>query len=217
MRYFRIIANTKYISSWKSKGLSDETITPYATSDNSLTPWIDHYGTKIRLKFNKSCLKQPNKLTYDYGHKVNVYIVYELGASSSNDSDPTLKDCLFGPVTLTKNAGIEKYGYSGFGIGFDRRSSFSFPSGGFGQNVLIFGADMNSSSHIDNKGKDILVLGNGPTQGLESTLTAGKMYSITFTVTKNKFCLSLHYNGANSYLFVNRTEIYKFIAKILKF
>ena len=49
-RYFRLTANKKYISSWKSKGLSDETITPYATSDNSLTPWIDHYGTKIRLK-----------------------------------------------------------------------------------------------------------------------------------------------------------------------
>ena len=85
------MANTKIISSWKSKGLSDETITPYATSDNSLTPLIDHYGSKVRLKFNKDCLKQPNNLTYDYGHRVNVYIVYELGASSSNVSDPTLK------------------------------------------------------------------------------------------------------------------------------
>ena len=64
IRYFRIIANTKYISSWKSKGLSDEAITPYATSDESLTPWIDHYGTKIRLTFNKSCLKQSNTLAY---------------------------------------------------------------------------------------------------------------------------------------------------------
>ena len=108
-RYFKIIR--KYISSWKSKGLSDETITPYATSDNSLTPLIDHYGSKVRLKFNKDCLKQPNNLTYDYGHKVNVYIVYELGASSSNDSDPTLKNSLFGAVTLTKNTDIEKYGY----------------------------------------------------------------------------------------------------------
>ena len=53
----------------------------------------------------------------------------------------------------------------------------------------------------------------GPTQGLEHTLTAGKMYSINFTVTRKKFCLSLHYNGANSYLFVNGTEIYKFKAK----
>ena len=64
--------------------------------------------------------------------------------------------------------------------------------------------------------KDILVLGIGPTQGLEHTVTAGKMYSINFTVTKNKFCLILHYNRANSYLFVNGTEIYKF-KKILKF
>ena len=72
---------------------------------------------------------------------------------------------------------------------------------------------MSSSAHIDNKKKDILVLGKGPTQGLEHTLTAEKMYSINFTLTKKKFCLSLHYNGANSYLFVNGKEIYKFKAK----
>ena len=77
----------------------------------------------------------------------------------------------------------------------------------------MFGVDMSSSAHIDNKKKDILVLGKGPTQGLEHTLTAEKMYSISFTATKKKFCLSLHYNGANSYLFVNGAEIYKFKAK----
>ena len=114
---------------------------------------------------------------------------------------------------MTKNTYIDKYGYSGYGIGFDRRSSFSFLGGGFGQNVLIFGADRSSSAHIDNKEKDILVLGKGPTQGLEHKLTAKKMYSINFTVTKEKFCLSLHYNGPNSYLFVNGTGIYKFKAK----
>ena len=69
------------------------------------------------------------------------------------------------------------------------------------------------SSHIGNKKKDILVLGKGPTQRLEHTLTAEKMYSINFTVTKKKFCLSLHYNRANRCLFVNGTEIYKFKAK----
>ena len=78
---------------------------------------------------------------------------------------------MFGPVTLTKKADVDSYGYSGYGIGSDRKSSFSFPGGGFGQNVLIFGADMSSSVHIDNKKKDILVLGKGPTQGLEHTLT----------------------------------------------
>ena len=72
---------------------------------------------------------------------------------------------------------------------------------------------MSSSVHIDNKKKDILILGKGPTQGLEHTLTAEKMYSINFTVTRKKFCLSLHYNGANGYLFVNGTDIYKFKAK----
>ena len=150
-RYFIIIANKKFISSWKSKGLSNETITPYATSDNSRTPLIDYYGSKVRVKFNKGCLKQSNNLTY--GSIVNIYIIYELGASSSNDGNATLKNCLFGAVTLTKNADIEKYGYSDFGIGFDRRSSFTFPGGGFGQNVLIFGVDMSSSAHIDNKKK----------------------------------------------------------------
>ena len=173
-RYFRLISNTKYISLWKSKGLSDETITPYATCDNSLTTWIHYYGTKVRLAFNKSCLKQSNKLTYDFGQKVNVYIVYKLGAFCSNYSDPTLKNCLFGAVTLTKNEDIEKYGYSGFDIGFDTRSSFLFPGGGFGQDILIFGADMSSSPHIDNKKRDILVLGKGQTQGLEHTLIAEK-------------------------------------------
>ena len=66
---------------------------------------------------------------------------------------------------------------------------------------------------IDKEKKIILVLGKGPTQGLEHTLTAEKMYSINFTVTNKKFCLSLHYNGANSYLFVNGIEIYKFKTK----
>ena len=99
---------------------------------------------------------------------------------------------------MTKNADIEKYGYSGFGTGFDRRSSFIFPGGKFGQNVLVFGADMVSSAHIDKKKKDILVLGKGPTQGLKHALTAEKMYSINFTATNKKFCLSLHCNWANS-------------------
>ena len=64
---------------------------------------------------------------------------------------------------------------------------------------------MSSSIHIDNKKKDILILGRGPTQGLESTLTAEKMYSINFVEKNKKFYLSLHYNGANSYLFANGT------------
>ena len=161
-KYIKITANTKYISEWKSKGVSDESIKHFTTSDNSPTPLIDYYSYKIRLKFNGSILRQ-HKFSYTHEKIINIFIVYELSASSSNDNDPTLKNYSFGAVTLTKNADINKYGYD---IGFDRRSSFSFPGRGYGQNILIFGADMSSSAHIDNKKKELLVLGKGPTQGL---------------------------------------------------
>ena len=83
------------------------------------------------------------------------------------------KNCLFGAVTLTKNPDIDKYGYCGYEIGFDR-SSFSFPGGGFGQNVLIFGVDMSFSAHIDYKKKDILVVGKGPTQRIRTYFNCKK-------------------------------------------
>ena len=112
-----------------------------------------------------------------------------------------------------KDADIDKYKYSGYGIGFDRHGFFSHPSGETGRNVIILGVDMSSSTKIDNRKKDILNLGNGPTQDLEHTLSAGKMYSINFIENNKKFCLSLHCNGANSYLVVNGREIYKFKEK----
>ena len=112
-RYFKMITNTDYISSWKSKGLSAESIKPPTTSDNSLTPVLNYYGTKTRVKFNGSCLQQP-KLSYTHGTIVNIYIVYELSASSSYTGNPTLKNLLFGAVTLNKNADIDKYEYSAY-------------------------------------------------------------------------------------------------------
>ena len=116
-----IVNVTDYVLSWKSKGLSYETIKPPATSDNSLTPTINYYyAAKIKAKFTGSCLKQP-KISCTHGKVVNIYIVYEFGASGSNNSDPSLKNGLFGAVTLTKNPYIDKYGRSGYGIGFDRK------------------------------------------------------------------------------------------------
>ena len=115
--------------------------------------------------------------------------------------------CLFNAVSLTK------YKYFGYGIGFDRQGYFSHPSGGTGRNVIIFGVDMSSSRKIDNRKKDILVLSTGPKQGLEHTLSAEKIYSINFTQNNEKHRLSMHYNGANSYLFLTGTKIYKFKAK----
>ena len=96
-------------------------------------------------------------------------------------NNPTPVNCLFGAVSITKNADIDKNKYSVYGIGFDRSSVYSFGNG-FGRNVIIFGVDMSSSVFADNKGKNILILGKGPTQGLgEHSLTAEKMYSVNLT------------------------------------
>ena len=121
---------------------------------------------------------------------------------------------MFGVVKLTKNNDIVKYKYSGYGIGFDSGETFSFLSGSFGENVIIFGADMSRSVHANNKINNILVLGKGLIQRInDTTIHAEKKYSINFTKTKIKFCLSLHYSGDNSYLFANGKVICKFKAK----
>ena len=73
---------------------------------------------------------------------------------------------------------------------------------------------MGSSVHLDNEGKDILILAEGPTQGLDdNTLTGEAKYPIDFTQSGKRFVLSLHSNGSNSFLFVNATKIYQFKAK----
>ena len=95
-----------------------------------------------------------DKIIYAHGKVVNIYIVYEISKSFNISHYPTLKTCLFGEVTLTKNADIDKYKYSGYGIGFHRHGSYSHPSGGTGRNLNFFGADMSSSTKIDNRKKD---------------------------------------------------------------
>ena len=83
---------------------------------------------------------------------------------------------MFGAVTLTKHVDVDLYKYSGYGVGFDRKGFFSIGDD-VGRNVIIFWVDMSSYLKIDNKGKDILILGEGPTQGLgEHSLTAEKIY-----------------------------------------
>ena len=215
LKYFKTIAgvgNGSYIYYWKSKGLSDERINSIKTPNHSITPNLNNYGTYTRVEFNGSCLKQ-DKVTFNDGKLVNIYIVNDISKSINISDYPTLENCLFGAASLAKNVDIDRYGNSGYCIGFDRHGSFSFPGTGLGRNVIIFGVDMSSSTKIDNRKKDILILGKGPTQGLEHTLSAEKMYSINFTEHHKKSCLSLHYNGANSYLFVNGKEIHKFKAK----
>ena len=122
--------------------MSDERNNSIKTSDYGIAPKLSYYDTNtIRLKFDGGCLKQdPGSLFH--GGIANVYIVYEMSKNINISDYPTLENCLFGTVKLTKNADIDKYGYSGYGIGFDRHGSFSFPSYGLGRNVIIFGVDM---------------------------------------------------------------------------
>ena len=121
---------------------------------------------------------------------------------------------MFGSVKLTKNPDIDKCRYSGYGLGFDRHGEFSFGTRGFDRHCIIFGADLSSSVHANNKKSNVLVLGKDFIQGInDKTIYAEKLYSINFTENYKKFRLSLNYNGDNSYLFVNGTKIHKFKIK----
>ena len=106
---------------------------------------------------------------------------------------------------MIKNADTDKYKYQGHGIGFDLSGIFSHPDGGDGKNVIIFGVDMTKSKHVNNKTKYVLkiCLKNMSQKIDDTTIFAEKMYSPNFTVVNKTFCLSLHYNGDDSYLFVS--------------
>ena len=100
---------------------------------------------------------------------------------------------MFEAAKLTKDVYPGKYKYFGYGTGLNILGSFSLSNSSFGKNVVIFGVDMTSFVHIDNKKKDILILAKDPTKGLDdATLSAEKKYSLSFTKQQNKLCLSLH-------------------------
>ena len=208
-RHFKRVAgvgNANYIYFWKPKGFSNEKINSNTVSNYSITPKLSEYGTRARVKFSGSCLRQ-DKATYNHRTIVNIYIVFEISKNYNISSYPALENCLFGAVSLTKHVEIDQYKYSGYDIGFNRKGEFSFGIG-FGRNCIILGADTSSSVHANNRTKNILVLGKDFVQGLENTtIYAEKLSSRNFTKTNTKFCLSLHYNVVHSYLLMVQTFI----------
>ena len=180
-------------------------------SNINFAPTFVDYYLLPDIHFNGYCLINniyiPKKVT-------NIYISYTLNPQLRNlNTDLTLGNCLFGSVKLTINADVDKYKYSGYGIGFDSRSEFLLTDGSMRNNVIIFGSDISSSVQIYNKGKSFLILGEGPTQGLDdTTLTSEAIYNINFTEQNKRFALGLHYNGSNNFLFVNATKIHHFKA-----
>ena len=145
-----------------------------------------------QIYFNEHCLVNNNisipKIV------INLYIFYILNPRLSKlNTDFALKNCLFGSVKLTKNADLDKWAYSGYGIGVYSCSEFSFTNGSMGKNKIISGTWMSSSVDIDNKKKYILILDERPTQWLDdTTLPAEAKFPINFT--QPRFVLSWHYN-----------------------
>ena len=156
---------------------------------------------------------------------INIYIVYKLDPiASSRDTTFTIQNALFGAIQIAKNADTTKYDYKGYGICFDERSEFghTITQGGFAhttdaRNVLIFGADISFSVHKTNRVNHIYLMGTGLTQGIhDTTLYAEKNFYRNFTDPGKKFVLSLHYNGDDSYLFVNGRQEQNLKQKMIK-
>ena len=132
----------------------EENIENITKSDSNFAPTFVNYLVLPDINFNGHCLTK-NKI-YIPKKVINLYISYILNTWLRNlNIYFTLDNCLFGSVKLTKNADLDKYKYSGYSIEFDYRSEFLLTDGSLGKNVLICGADMSSSVHIDNKSKDL--------------------------------------------------------------
>ena len=180
----------------------------------SLPSLIDNGRMSVRLEgayFKQTKLVRPNN-----DNIVNIYIVYLTDPiSSSRNTDYTVHNALFGGVKITKNAtDTSKHKYIGYGICFHEGGTFTKGKINNGKNLIIFGVHESSLIHANNKANNIYIMGDLFVQGInDTTLYAEKVYSQNFTAANKKFVLSLHYNGDNSYLFVNGKEELKFKAK----
>ena len=171
--------------------------------------------------------QQNNVLTSNNNHVINndvinIYIVYKLDPIASiRDTSFTIQNALFGAMQITKKADTSKYDYKGYGICFDESEQFTHvrKEGNFNhttlaRNVIIFGVDMSFSKHVNNIANNIYVMGKDYVQKInDTTIYAEKMYYRNFTDPGKKFVLSLHYDGNNSYLFVNGRQELKFKSK----
>ena len=156
-----------------------------------------------------------NKLGYAHGTVINIYIVYKLKNRTVNSPDFTVQNSIFGAVKITKNVNTSHYKYEGYGIYFDGESSFSFGNRIDSKYVIIFGVNTSNSSHSTNKTQNIYVLGKGFVQGINNTtIYAEKIYKTNFTKQSKMYVLPLHYNGDNSYLFVNGSQKLKFKSSV---
>ena len=208
------------ISMWKSTGIFDyvdnSNMKAVGDSGGDL-PDIKNDG-RLYVYLSGNHFQQNKVIIPNNNNVINIYCVYELQPiASSRDTTFTVQNALFGAMQITKNADTSKYDCKGYGICFDEGSNFShtITEGGFAhttnaRNIIIFGADMSSSIHATNRANHIYVMGKG-IHG--TTIYPEKNFYRNFTDPGEKFVLSLHYNGDNSYLFVNGRQELKLKCK----
>ena len=212
------------ISTWKSTGIfnysSDSNMNVVGDSGGDLAD-IKNDG-RMYVYLSDNHFQQNKVIIPNNDNVINIYCVYEIQpTSSSRDTTFTRQNALFGAMEITKNTDTSKYNYKGYGICFDEGGTFShrITEGGhthttLGRNVIIFGADMSFSAHATNRANNIYVMGDGLIQGInDTTIYVEKNYYRNFTDPGKKYIISLHYNGNDSYLFVNGRQELKFKAK----
>ena len=216
---------SKDISEWKSTDIynysSDSNMNPFANAKSNL-PNLKNDG-RMHVHLSGNHFQQNKVIIPNNGSVINIYCVYKLDLiASSKDTSFTIQDALFGAMQITKNAtDNSKNNYKGYGICFDEGSQFghTMTEGNRthitnGRKVLIFGAEMSFSIHRTNRANLIYVMGDGLTQGIhDTTLYVEKKYFRNIIEPNVKFVLSLHYNGDDSYLFVNGRQELKFKCK----
>ena len=185
-----------------------------------ISPNIKNNGKGLHVSFSGNYFQQD--IIAIPSNVINFYCVYELDPIDfSRNNEFTIQNALFGAIEITKNANTSKYKCKGYGICFDESESFShvrkegtFNHTTLARNVIIFRVDMSFSKHANNKANNIYVIGKDYiTKINDTTIYAEKMFYRNFADLGKIFILSLHYNGDNSYLFVNGREELKFKTK----
>ena len=213
------------ISTWKSTGifnyLGNSNMNAVGDSGGDL-PDIKNDG-RLYVYLSGNHFQQNKVIIPNNNNVINIYCVYEIQPiASSRDTSFTIQNALFGAMQITKDATDNlKNNYKGYGICFDEGSQFghTITENGRahttnGRHLSIFRVDMSFSVHATNRANNIYVMGDGLTQGInDTTLHVEKNYWRNFTDPGKKFVLSLHYNGDDSYLFINGRQDLKFKAK----
>ena len=208
---------------WKRKNIYDPSNKNELSSTkniNNFYPRIKNISGELYVSFSGNYFVQ--NIVNISNNVINIYCVYKLDPIDfSRNNKFTIQNALFGAIEITKNANTSKYKYKGYGICFDENEKFTHvrKEGNFNhttsaRNVIIFGADTSFSKHANNKANSIYVMGKDYVQKInDTTIYAEKLFYRNFTDPGHKFILSLHYNGDNSYLFVNGREELKFKTK----